>query len=304
MNAIIGRYLIEPIIFIRKGEKLGMLLNVLAVALPSQVVPTFQLGFLHPPIVAHFHTTFASTPADAAWMILGLLISACILAGAWQARRMYLPEILYLLAPLPILGLMLPSTTRYMMSFQPFIWIFMYMGLAWFGRPYRSRLDVLFRNKAAITAVLALMAGGFVGLRVWKLSGTASESSIAVSVTQAPRYISDVSDTFRGLRSYIESLPPDRTLLIGDRGTAGRWKLIAGRDYYYPDTLLSAVARSKDVYMLAECGILDVCQSWPYFVDLLQKRLAPFGNFEFDSTYAATSPRSRVQVFRVRPREN
>ena len=301
MQAILGRYLIEPFIFIVKGDKLGMILNVLAVALPSQVIPTFTLGFVHPPNAGLFAMNLASTIPDAAWMFVGLSISLIIIIGALQARRTLLPEIVYFLVPLPVLGLMMPSTTRYLMSFQPFIWIFFYLGLVRVTRRHRGLIERILRQRVAVAASLLLAIGGFAGLRIWKLAGTASEKVLAVSVNQAPQYISGVSSTFRGLRSYLETLPRDRTLLIGDRGAVGRWTLITGLPYYAPDSALSNVARTKDVYMLAECGILDVCQSWPYFVDLLEKRVNRYGAFRFDSTYATQSSRARVQVFRVTP---
>jgi hypothetical protein len=187
------------------------------------------------------------------------------------------------------------------MSFQPFIWIFFYLGLVRVTRRHRGLIERILRQRVAVAASLLLAIVAFAGLRIWKLAGTASEKVLAVSVNQAPQYISGVSSTFRGLRSYLETLPRDRTLLIGDRGAVGRWTLITGLPYYAPDSALSNVARTKDVYMLAECGILDVCQSWPYFVDLLEKRVNRYGAFRFDSTYATQSSRARVQVFRVTP---
>ncbi len=301
LQAILGRYLVEPLIFIVRGDKIGMILNVLAVALPSQVVPTFQLGFVHPPNSGLFAMNFASTVPDAVWMLVGFSISAVIIVGALQVRRMLLPEIVYLLVPLPVLGLMMPSTARYMTSFQPFIWIFFYMGMVRLTRRHRSVIDRVLRRRTLVAAVLLLAVCGLAGLRIWKLAGTASEKVLAISVGQAPEYISGVSNTFRDLRGYLETLPRDKTLLIGDRGAVGRWTLISGLNYYSPDSALANVARTRDVYMLAECGILDVCQSWPYFVDLLEKRIRRYGKFEFDSTFAAQSSRARVQVFRVRP---
>lgn len=299
-QAIFGRYFFEPLTFLIKGDKSGMVLNVLGVALPSQVIPNFQLGFVHPPINAHYSTTFGGTPADAAWLFVGLAISALIVTGIWQARNRFMPEIVYVLVPLPLLGLVLPSTTRYMMSYQPFIWIFFYLGVARALRFPRLKALPLTRSRVAIGAAAIAVMAGVAGLRWWRFGGTASERVQAVHLSEAPRYISDVSDTFRGLRGFIESLPRGRSLLIGDGGTTGRWTLIAGAEYYYPDPSLSGVVGEKDVYLVVECGTLEVCQSWKFYVDLMKSRVAEFGEFAFESVYAGASARARVEVFRVR----
>jgi len=298
VQAIFGKYFFEPLWYIAKVDTLSMIGNLLAVALPSQVIPNFQLGFVHPPIHAHYATKFTESPADTAWMIVGLLISALIVTGIWKARDRYLPEIACLLAPLPVLAPILPSTTRYMMSYQAFVWIFFFLGAVAFAK--RSGLIVLLRRRAVLAAASVLIVAGVIGLRWWKVAGGASESVLAVTVTNAAGYIDGVGGTFRGLRDFIETLPRERTLLIGDPGTTGRWKIIADRDYYLPDPSLPAVVRDKDVYLLAECGTLDTCQSWEYYRDMAQARVSEFGEFRFDSVYSAQSARAHVEVFRLR----
>jgi len=109
-----------------------------------------------------------------------------------------------------------------------------------------------------------------------------------------------VSSTFRGVRHFLESLPEDSTLLIGEGGTIGRWTVIADRKYYKPDSALAEVVRTGNVYLLAECGTLAVCQSWEWWKELLQDHVNMFGKFEFDSVYAIDSRRARAEVVRVR----
>ncbi len=298
VQAIFGKYFFEPLWYVVKGDKLSMIANLLAVAFPSQVIPNFQLGFVHPPIEAHYATKFTESPIDTAWMMVGVLIASIIIAGMWRARDRFMPGIAYVLAPLPLLAPILPSTTRYMMSYQAFIWIFFYLGAVAFAE--RTGLVVLLRRRTFVVVASALIVSGIVGLRWWKVAGGASESVLAVTVTKAAGYINGVSGTFRGLRDFIETLPADRTLLIGDSGTSGRWKIISNRDYYDPDPSLPAVVPDRDVYLLVECGTLDTCQSWDYHKDRVQKRVSQFGDFKFASVYAAQSPRARVEVFRVR----
>lgn len=298
VQAIFGRYLFEPLWFARNVDKLGMFMNLFAVALPSQVMPNFQLGFVHPPIESLYTTKFTESLADVAWMTVGLIVSMFIVSGSWRSRGRFLPEIAYVLVPLPVLALILPSTTRYVMSYQPFIWIFFYLGSAAIAQ--RFGLARVLRRRALVAIASGLVISGVVGLRWWRTAGTASERVLAVTVTSAPAYITAVSTTFRGLRQFLETLPPQRTLLIGDKASAGRWTIIAGRNYYHPDESLSSIVRDREVYLLAECGILDTCQSWDYYKEKVQSRVLAFGQFTFYSVYSAQSPRARVEVFRIR----
>jgi len=188
------------------------------------------------------------------------------------------------------------------MSYQPFIWIFFYLGVRHLLRKHGGRIPVVLRSRTMVAGVAFVILGVVVGLRWWRLGGTASERVLAVTVTSAPRYVSEVSSTFRGLRSFLETLPADETLLIGAHESTGRWNAISRRNYYVPDSALASVVRSKDVYLLAECGTLEVCQSWPFWKDVMRRRVEEFGEFAFDSVFAAASPRARVEVFRIRTR--
>ncbi|HEX2723626.1 MAG TPA: hypothetical protein VHM24_11985 [Gemmatimonadaceae bacterium] len=297
-QAIFGRYLFEPLWFAARGDKPSMIANLLSVALPSQVIPNFQLGFVHPPLDLLYTTKLTESTADIAWTLVGLALSTIMISGLWIGRRRFLPEIAYVLVPLPVLVPILPSTTRYMMSYQPFLWVFFYLGAIALAR--RMGLLPLLKRPAVVATALAVMMAVVVGLRGWKVAGTASERVLAVTVTSAPAYVAGVGETFQGLRQFLESLPRERTLLIGDPGTEGRWKIIAGRDYYDPDPSLASIVREKDVYLLAECGTLDTCQSWEYYRNKAQQRVLKFGEFQFDSVYSRQSWRAHVEVFRIR----
>ena len=297
-QAIFGRYFFEPLWFIAKGDKLGMITNLLAVGFPSQVLPNFQLGFVHPPIESQYSTKFTTSWMDIAWMTFGLLISAVVLSGLWKSRSRLLPEIAYVLVPLPLLAIILPSAARYMMSYQAFIWLFFTVGAVAIAS--QSGLSRVLKNKSFVISTSVLVIAGVIGLRSWKMAGTASERVLAITVTNAPGYINAVGSTFRGLRGFLETLPAEKTLLIGDRGTVGRWKVISGLDYYAPDPSLPQIVDSRDVYLVAECGILDTCQSWDHHRNRLEQRVLEFGEFQFDSVYAGQSPRARVEVFRIR----
>ncbi len=302
-DAIFGRYLREPIAFARKGDKLGMILNVVGAGIPAQIVPNFMQGFIDPTIEHYFKTTFFANPLQTAWLIVGLVLGLTTLTGMWKSRDKFLPEILYFLAALPVLGLMMPSTSRYLKSYQAFIWVFFYTGAAFIFNRYRERIPAFLRSRTALVAGAACASIAVVGIRAWRFAGTASEKKFAVTVTSAPSYVGDVAATFRGLRDYVETLPADRTLLVSERGSMGRWKAISNRDYYFPDSAMSGLLRSKDFYLLIECGTMESCQSWNVWRSQMETRVSRYGSFNYDSVYAIARPRARALVYRIRNTE-
>jgi hypothetical protein len=301
-DAIFGRYLHEPLAFVRHGDKDGMIVNLLGAAIPSQVIPSFQLGFRHPPINGLYHTAFGTSLPDAMWVAVGVLMSCVIVAGMWVSRKRLLPEIAYVVLPLPLLALMLPSTTRYLMSYQAFFWIFFWAGAAVIASRV-PQLRQLVGSRTAILAAVAAMLVISIGLRSWKVVGSLSERHYVVTIETAPAYIRDVSSTFRSLREYLETLPRDRSILIGGHGSQGRWKVISGFDYYRPDHGLLSLTRTKDVYLVIECGTREICTSWDWWKEQRRKDVTRFGAFSLDSAFAAATPLARVQVDRVRARE-
>ena len=299
-DAIFRRYGRELLGFARNGNKIGMTLNFFGAAVPAQVLPNFLQGFVHPPIVSYYNAVFFSSRLQAGWLGFGLLIGAVVVIGMWQARTKFLPEILYFLASAPILGLMMPSTSRYLKPYQAFVWVFFYFGSAYIYRRCRAFIPSVMRSRAFGVAALATALLLIIGIRVWRLGGTASEKKFAVTATRAADYIGDVATTFRGLRGYIETLPRDKVLLMSDRGSMGRWKVISGRDYYYPDTTMESVAAKKDLYLVVECGTMEACQYWDEWRGKLEDRVTEFGSFEYDSVYAIARPRARAEVYRVK----
>lgn len=300
LDAIQGRYFREPLFFLKRGEKLGMLINLFGAGFPTQILPTFQLGFVHPPIIDYTRTSFLLDARDAAWAAVGLLIGGVIIAGMWFSRRRFLPEILYLVAALPVIGLMMPSTTRYLMSYQPLFWIFFYTGAATLATRYAPWIIRVVHSRIAVAGALVAAATLVVGLRAWKVAGSASERYFAVTVERVPKYVTDVSDTFSSLRKFLDTLPRDRSLIVGANGTEGRWKAISNLDYYHPDSALSQAVDSKEVYLVIECGTQDACHVWDKWKTRTQDRLAEFGAYEFNSVFAVQSGRARAEVLRMR----
>jgi hypothetical protein len=300
-QAIFGRYLHEPFVFAQRADKMGMFLNLFGVALPDQIVPDFHLALSQPPVVDIFHGKFGESRADMLWTVLGLMLSATLVWGLWRSRARMLPEILYVLAPLPVLALMMPSTSRYLMSYQPFFWVFFYEGASEIGRRVAPAISIPTRSRIIIVVATAVVIAAVGGLRWYRVVGTGADRSYAVSMNRAPAYVNGVSSTFRSLRNYLETLPKEKTLLIGSPGTTGRWKIIADRSYYMPDSALTSVAANKEVYLVVECGTMEHCQSFSELKSSLQERLCNFGEFAYDSVFAVRSKWARAEVFRVRP---
>jgi hypothetical protein len=300
-QAIFGRYLAEPLSFVVRGDKIGMMINLLGQAVPDQIVPDFHLGFSQPPIVDLYYSQFGHTAMDAAWTAFGFLISAIAVLGIWVSRHKFLPEILYFLTPLIVLTLMMPSTSRYLMSYQPFIWLFFLEGARRLYQRFAPGrlLGRRTRGIAILTGVAVLLL--VAGLRWSRVAGTGAARNYAVSVTSTPEYVSEVAGTFRSVRGFLETLPVQNTLLIGSRGNVGRWTAISGRFYYQPDSALVSVARTKNVYLIVECGTLEFCQSFPEWQNAALDRLCMWGEFNYESVFAVRSKWARAEVFRVRP---
>ena len=68
-----------------------------------------------------------------------------------------------------------------------------------------------------------------------------------------------------------------------------------------PDSALTSVAGKKEVYLLLECGTLEVCQAFPEWKNRALTSFACYGEFQYDSVFAVRSKWSRAEVLRVRP---
>lgn len=300
-NAIFGRYLREPIFFLLRASKPAMLLNLLGVALPSQIIPAFPLGFTRPVIEKHYAIHFAESPRDAIWLVAGILISLVIISGAWNVRRKMLPELLYIAVPLPVLALMLPSTTRYVMTYQPFLWLFFYYGLGAIFAKLHLKRTIIVRNRKAVGVLAVVAVCLVIGLRMFRSAGTSGPQAVAVRVTGMPAYVSDVSRTFRNLRHYLDTLPRDSVLLVGQWGTNGRWSAIEGFHYYAADSLLPEVARRIPVYVLAECGTQETCQDPREFGLYVRYDIEKWGSFIYKPEFMYVTPHANAQVYRIFP---
>jgi hypothetical protein len=302
-ETISRRYMYEPIGYLLYAPGKGMFLNLFGLALPSQIVPDFQLAFARNPVVDAYRPVFGTTPGDAAITVAGIVISLLFFFGMWKARRQFLPEIWYCLAALPVLGLMIPSTSRYLMAYQPMAWIFFYVGAAAVIRPLISRLRLHPLAPITSLSLLLVVGSGLVYLRSQRIVGSAGNRSDAISLGETRGYVNEIASTFRDLRGFLETLPKNRVLLIGAAPTVGRWKVISGLDYYGPDSALSVAAREHDVYVVLECGTLELCQDFGAWEELTRRGLRKYGDFSLDSVFSRATPHAKAKVFRLKNAE-
>ena len=301
-EAIFGRYLAEPFRLLIKGDKESTILNFFFLAVPEQIIPGFALGFSHSPIIDLYHAQFAASRMDALWSAFGAVITAVVVWGAWRVRGRMLPELLMIIGVLPVLVVMMPSTSRYLMTYQPFFWIAFLEGLRGIAEriPAATRRGLPSRGRALATV------GGFIvlaiGAQARKAPGSLmSKGSRFMELMSLPRYVRGVSDTYRPLRRFLETLPPDRTLLTASKATWGRWKAISNLDSYVPDSNLVAVAARKDVYLVVECGTVDLCAVQDRRESMIKDALCRVGEFNYELVFSAKAEKSEAKVYRVRP---
>ncbi|MEO5902452.1 MAG: hypothetical protein ABIQ55_00385 [Gemmatimonadaceae bacterium] len=299
-DAIFGRYIAEPIALFARSDKQSMILNFFLLAVPEQVVPGFALGFSHSPIIDLYHAEFASNGMDVLWSVVGATLTAVVFIGAWNIRGRMLPEILMLVCVIPVLVVIMPSTSRYFMTYEPFFWIAFYEG----ARVVVSRIPGIVRqpvaSHAGAFATVALLAGAAMGLRARERQEGSVHQRLA-ALGDLPGYVRGVSGTYRPLTQFLQTLPPARSILTGARGSLGRWKAISNLDYYSPDSGLVALAAHKDVYVVLDCGSVAYCARAPEFESWVKTTLCQFGEFDYQLVFEAKAEKSAARVYRLRP---
>jgi hypothetical protein len=194
----------------------------------------------------------------------------------------------------------IPSAARYLMPYQPLLWVFFYGGASLIAAPVALRMAGKPRTPLIGLASLLLAVSALAYLRSQRVAGAGTEGSAAISIGATRRYTTEVASTFRSLRGFLETLPRDRTLLIGAFGSAGRWKVISGLDYYRPDSVLSAAVASRDTYLLVECGTLEGCQDFAEYDARQQRDLEKYGTFSYALVFSAATPHAKARVYRIR----
>jgi hypothetical protein len=299
-ESITHRYLSELTGYLFFADKSGMILSLVGVALPSQIIPDFQLAFAREWMVDPYRPLFATTPGDAVVIAAGIAVSLICFFGMWRARRRFAPEVWYFLAVLPPLSLVIPSTSRYLTAYQPFIWIFFFIGASVIFWRTISRLAASRLAPIAGVGLLLLITSGLVYLRSQRMIGTTGNRSASISIGETQNYINEVAWTFRGLRRFLDTLPRDRTMLVGGWGMVGRWRVISGLDYFEPDSTLRMAVRESNIYVVLECGTLENCQDFIKLDAFWRERIGEYGNFSFEPVFNRTTQHAKTKVYRLK----
>lgn len=294
-QAIFGKYIGEPIWYLSAADKTGMGLNVFGSAIPAQIIPVFNLAFDVMPPADRLNPVFGTTTRDSLWTAVGLLISGIVVIGLVRSTKRILPEIACVLVAFPVLAVMIQSTTRYLMSYQAILWFMFATGVAFLIEPWASRVSMT-RVRRIMGGAALLGIAGIVLLR----SATAARTADADSLLDGPRrYTREVGETFRSLRSFLETLPGDRTLLITSGGEVGRWDVIADRRHYAPDSLLAAAVSGNYVYSVISCGTATSCAPFDQWHASRVRRFAQYGDFKYEKVFERRSASARATVHRL-----
>lgn len=298
-RTIVFGYLWQPTALFARGDRAGMLINIFANAVPTAVIPGFDLLYRYHPLTSQSHLVFGSSPPDIVILVVASVISACVIAGMWAERRRLSPELAYVLAPLAVLAAMVPSTARYLLSYQPIVWMFMYAGT----NAAFTRVSPRVSWRPAYTGFAILVAcgalGGLLYVRSARLAGEGRVTLSNFSPGASRRHAPEVAQIYRALRTFLESVPGDRSLIIGERAATGQWKAIAGRDHYMPDSNLVAAARSHEVYLVVACPTRVECTDFDGADARARERLFLYGRFKFDQVFAARNVYASARVYRL-----
>ncbi|HEX2723627.1 MAG TPA: hypothetical protein VHM24_11990, partial [Gemmatimonadaceae bacterium] len=64
MRTIVSGYLFQPVAFLNRADGTGLVLNTVALAVPAQIIPGFDLLYRRPPVVDILHPVFATNAFD------------------------------------------------------------------------------------------------------------------------------------------------------------------------------------------------------------------------------------------------
>ena len=82
-------------------------------------------------------------------------------------------------------------------------------------------------------------------------------------------------------------------------GTVGRWTAISGLNTT-PDSALSVAARERDVYVLVECGTLEICRDFENWDSAFRGGIDRHGQFSYERVFSHLSRHAKARVYRLR----
>jgi hypothetical protein len=297
---VVAYYLVLPFIFLWRSGIPDMMANLVTLAVPYQLIPGLDLMFEHPPLARMYDPVFATTPFDTVLTAIGVGITTITATGMFILRRQMRPAIALVLLPLPVLAAIIPSTARYLLSYQPFYWIFMYAGAVELAARVAPRFQWTRHAIIAVAVSVCIVGAALIYVRSERFLDGGKVRISNVSLGETRRGAADVAQTYRSLRRFLETLPRGETLLIGTQGNMGQWKAIAGIDYYNLDSALVDVSRTKRVYLVLACPTPATCTSLNGADERERKKLLTFGSVDFVPVFNAANEYSAARVYLVK----
>jgi hypothetical protein len=181
--------------------------NLFFSALPGTVFPNLRYIFVDD--VNYF--TLAFVPHVWSLRLLGALvigsaIMAGIVYGAWKLRKQRLFELLQLLMCVWIFAFVTNSTGRYLMAFQPLLWVY----AAYAALPPLKRL---LSNRRQLIAACAVCSVTFLLVEIRMLQLRLQSTNSAMTFPQETN-IREVAETYGNTLHYLQQQDPQRTRLL------------------------------------------------------------------------------------------
>jgi hypothetical protein len=269
------------------------ILNVAAVSIPCQIVPSFYYLYSRSFTRQFLFFNWFGSWRDILVCIAGCGITALVAVGAFRLRRVFLPEIWLFLLMLFVAAPITTSTTRYLLPMQ-FLTISCFLCGARhvFGRWTGALEDHRYLAMVSLSAFL---------LAIGLLHGVGSKGRFSSSISSLRESQENVASTYKALDLFLSRLEVDKTRLLyfsADPGS-GKWTAIRGLHYVAPDAGLQSLVRESQVY-----AVFDQ----PRRVDLdyirdddsaMLATLSQWGRFNVERVLDASNSNAYGRVYRI-----
>ena len=270
--------------------------NLLFVSLPESIIPNFNYFFLN---VRSGLTPFVLDALNARDLIviaLGGAVSVAITVGAVRLWKTQSFALFAFALSLPVFALVTDGTARYLVSFEPLLWCcFMAAAVPSVERVRWNKIAGLGGAFAAV-AMFVLIQGQYFVRRSERLG-------LSGEVTDVLHYFGDISAVYGGVRSYLDGLPRDRSLvvLVNQAGYMSTvWDAVSGIPSYDVSKAEPGWDAGKRVFLVLACRA-PWCIQMPAWKDAARAHLGgPCAEFEPRARWSTATASAEVLQYRHR----
>jgi len=292
----------------------SLLANLVFSGFPSRVIPNLWMMFQDGAQLQSmaFHLASLSLRTVGA-MLVGAAVSGVILAGVPTLWRRHRLELLLLLVVLPVFALVPNSTVRYLVPYQPVIWLAFLAGLEQLrGGLARRQWGWLAHwrrwSAASRLPLLAVTAFFVLGLAVveanqLRLRFRGGLNGVAL--------IGDVSSVYREVEAVLAAIPADNARIVyvdwakiayaydPNLGSAN-WLAVSAIPQRVPDAQLVAEAGHVRTLAVFTCE-KSSCPKFDEIRDATFDDLRRLGSFRFEPMLVTATGSARGEVYRLVP---